>query len=283
LKKANKMAVGIIVASLLTIPCVHPGQPALAAAIKQEQTKISHPHKEDKQSSTQSTSGWDRSSLSFVDSTETLDGIAATIQNGPDSETMQGEVKYEVYWSAQGNPKDGKVVATGVVKALTSGETQVLTYIPDQLTAGNYMFKAYQRPNHPGTGQLWSESITVKNQSDGKIEPERPLDQFFHSSVNDGTATFTVPEGMKPVEISFTSYVYPEGIVQQEDGKPYEGQTAYDNVTKVYKPGTYTIEVDLPKNGYWQTDLYLGPEINQLSESGHPADKIIDADYGYKN
>ncbi|CAM4024743.1 hypothetical protein [Mesobacillus zeae] len=284
MKKVNKITAGIITVSLLAVPFVYPGHTTLAAAIKNDQTKKVSLQNLTKETGQQEKSGWDRSSLTFTAEILTSDCISAMIKNDEDSRAMQGEVTYEVYWAAEGNPKEGKVVATGAVNTLTPGETQILTYKPDHLVGGNYMFKAYQRPNHPGKGELWSESITVKENTDlnEQVQAQRPLDQFFNSSINKGTATFTVPEGMDSVKISFTSYTYPEGTVPQEDGKPYEGQISFDNVTKVYGPGTYTVEVDLP-NGYWQTDLYLGPEIEELMESGHPMDKIIDADYGYKN
>lgn len=223
---------------------------------------------------------WDKSSLSFTVANLNPDGISAKIKNN--GAQMQGEVEYEVFWSAKGNPKNGETVANGVVKALLPGDTQQLSYAPDQLIPGNYMFKAYQRSGHPGTGVLWSSSITVK-ETKQPLQPERPLDRFFNSTVNGGTASFTVPEGVGKVEISFSSYVYPEGVVPQEDGKPYENQTLYDNVTHVYGPGTYTVHVNMPKDGYWQTDLYLGPVIDRLTESGHPMDKIIDADFGAVN
>jgi YqxM protein len=273
------MTACIITASLLSIPFIQPGHTTFADSIKNAE-KVSHQNGP-KQTRSQDKSVWDRSSLSFIEENVTCDGISATIKNGQDSQSMQGEVMYEVFWSAKGNPKDGKVVATGIVNALTPGQTQELTYTPDQLVAGNYMFKAYQRPNHPGKGALWSDSITIKEKAEWNehVEAQRPFDQFFNSSVNNGTATFTVPEGMDPIEISFTSYVYSEGTVPQEDGKPYEGQTSFDNVTKVYGPGTYSVQVDLP-NGYFQTDLYVGSELEKLTECGHPKDKIIDADYG---
>ncbi|MFC0469021.1 hypothetical protein ACFFHM_00185 [Halalkalibacter kiskunsagensis] len=282
MKKIKKMTVGIIMASLLTIPFVQEGDTTFAATKQNENANVSI-QKGPKQQGPKDKSAWDRSSLSFTVENLTCYGISATIKNGQDSRDMQGEVTYEVYYSEKGNPKNGEVVATGVVHALESGETEELTYTPDQLVAGNYMFKAYQSPNHPGTGVLWSESITVTENFalTEPIELQRPLDQFFHSSVINGTATFTVPEGMDPIEISFTSYSYPEGTVLQEDGKPYEGQTSFDNVTDVYGPGTYTIEVDLP-NGDWQTDLYVGSEIKVLTECGHPINKIIDADYSAK-
>jgi YqxM protein len=275
MKKLKKITVGIITASLLAAPFV---QDTTFAATKQnENAKVSI------QKGLKNKSGWDRSSLSFMVENVTCNGVSATIKNGQDSRDTQGEMTYELYYAEKGNPKRGEAVATGVIHALSSGETQELTYTPDQLVAGNYMFKAYQSSNHPGKGVLWSESITVTEEFAGNepIELERPLDQFFNSDVTNGTATFTVPEEMDPIEISFTSYTYPEGTVLGEDGKPYEGQTSFDNVTDVYGPGTYTIEIDLPE-GDWQTDLYVGSEIEILTECGHPIHKIIDADYSAK-
>ncbi|TYR79319.1 hypothetical protein FZC66_14500 [Priestia megaterium] len=285
MKKINKISAGIITASLLAIQFVYPAHSILADTVKQEQMKKAHHQKDKNQAVKQDKAVWDKSSLSFISKCMDSDSVSAVIKNGEDSRAMQGEVTYEVFWSEAGNPKNGKVVATGVVKPLTSGETQTLTYPLDPLMAGNYMFKAYQRPNHPGAGELWSESLTVKENTDSneQIQAQRPLDQFFNSSVNNGTATFTVPEAMGSVQISFSSYVYPDGIVPGEDGKPYEGQTIYDSITNNYGPGTHTIHVDLPENGYWQTDLYLGCSIETLTENGHPVDKIIDADYRSEN
>jgi YqxM protein len=280
-KKLNKLSAGIITATLLSISLIQPVHTTFAASIKNEQAEKGSYQNGSKKTTLQDKSSWDKSSLSFTTENVRCNGISATIKNGQDLQAMQGEVAYEVFWSANGNPKDGEVVYSGVVNALTSGETQELTYTPDQLLDGNYMFKAYQRPGHPGKGVLWSDSLTINNEAEltETNESQRPFDQFFISSVNKGTATFTVPDGIDPIEISFTSYSYPEGTVPQDDGKPYEGQISFDNVTKVYGPGTYTVQVDLP-NGYFQTDLYLGSEIEKLTECGHPMDKIIDADYG---
>lgn len=277
MKKLTKLSAGIITATLLSISFIQPIHTTFAASIKNEQAEKGSYQNESKQNK----SSWDKSSLSFISENVTCTGISATIKNGQDSQAMQGEVAYEVYWSANGNPKGGEVVYSGVVNALPSGETHELTYTPEKLIDGNYMFKAYQRPGHPGKGELWSNSIKINNDAGltGENESQRPFDQFFNSSVNKGTATFTIPDGMDSIEISFTSYAYPDGTVLQEDGKPYEGQTSFDNVTNVYGPGTYTVQVDLP-NGYFQTDLYLGAEVEKLTECGHPLDKIIDADYG---
>lgn len=283
MKKLNKLSACIITATLLSISFIQPVNTTFAASIKNEQAEKGSYQNGSKLTRLQNKSSWDKSSLTFTVENVTCNGISATIKNGQDSKAMQGEVAYEVYWSANGNPKGGEVIYSGVVNALTSGETQELTYTPDQLMDGNYMFKAYQRTGHPGKGELWSGSITINNEAGvtEEIGSQRPFDQFFNSSVNKGTATFTIPDGMDPIEISFTSYAYPEGTVLQEDGKPYEGQTSFDNVTNVYGPGTYTVQVDLP-NGYFQTDLYLGAEVEKLTKCGHPLDIIIDADYGPK-
>lgn len=281
LKKKNKFTSGFIVTALLSISIIQPINQALAKQIKPEQVGNVSVQKEQKLSETNGKVEWDRSSLLFIDQNENCSCISATIKNGQDSRVMQGEVKYEVYWSAKGNPKNGELVYSGSVASLNPGETKELTYVLDPTKPGNYMFKAYQRPGHPGKGELWSESITVKEKTD-YTDLQRPLDQLFHSSVENATATFTIPEGMDPVVISFSSYVYPEGTLPQEDGKPYEGQKIYDTITNVYGPGTYTITVDIPENGLWQSDLYLGCVIEELSESGHPIEKIIDADYSWK-
>ncbi|AJY77334.1 hypothetical protein [Paenibacillus beijingensis] len=264
-----KISAGILSLSLLAVQFAQPIQAAPAGPTKHGQLTAETAKK----------SSWDKSSLSFTGQTSYSGGISATVQNK--GSQMDGETVYELYRVEKGNPKNGEIVALGIIKPLGPGETQQLTYVPNLLKPGKYIFKAYQRPGHPGTGELWSSSITVKEQEVAKdqLEPERPLDQFFNSTVEEGTATFTVPEGMKPVEISFSSYVYPEGVVPQQDGAPYENQTVYDNVTATYGPGTHTVHVQLPPNQYWQTDLYLGPVIETLTESGHPMDKIIDADY----
>ena len=108
---------------------------------------------------------WDRSSLYFGASCEgDCDEITATVCNGDDSEDMDGPSTWELYWIATGNPKDGVVIASGTIDALAAGECQVLTYDPGDNpngASGNYMFKAYQRPGHRGTGELWSDACEL--------------------------------------------------------------------------------------------------------------------------
>jgi len=107
---------------------------------------------------------WDKSSLKFKSGcTGDCDVVKAKICN-TGSGDMAGSTTYEVYWAASGNPKSGKIVATGTVPALKSGKCTDLTYDPKTNpngSAGNYMFKAYQRPGHPGAGELWSDQCSV--------------------------------------------------------------------------------------------------------------------------
>jgi YqxM protein len=110
---------------------------------------------------------WDHSSLYFDEDygcQGDCDEISVTVCNGDDSEDMEGTTTWELYWIASGNPKDGTVIASGIINALAAGDCQILTYNPAHNpngASGNYMFKAYQRPGHPGTGELWSDACEL--------------------------------------------------------------------------------------------------------------------------
>jgi YqxM protein len=118
--------------------------------------------------------GWDKSSLTFVPSkkpstTNQCAPITVTVKNGGDRD-MQGPVNYDVWWAEKGNPKDGVKVGVGEVRALKSGESLTLSYLPTK--NGNYKFKVMQRPGHPGQGELWSEEIAVTNCEETKETKE---------------------------------------------------------------------------------------------------------------
>ena len=105
---------------------------------------------------------WDKSTLHFdadfgcqVESCG--DTITARVCNG--GEPMADTTTYEVWFSQSGNPKDGSVVASGTIPALGSGECFDIVY--NTTEPGNYMFRALQRPGHPGKGELWSQQCTV--------------------------------------------------------------------------------------------------------------------------
>jgi len=136
---------------------------------------------------------WDKSSLQFIGAGKRCEipEIFAVIKNGNGSKPMKGSVGYEVYWINKGNPKDGEKVAEGTVPALGTGETYTIAYSPD--IAGNYKFKAYQRPGHPGKGELWSDTIEVSasclmNSTIESLNKTEPIDQdnAKDDSVNEG-------------------------------------------------------------------------------------------------
>ena len=106
--------------------------------------------------------GWDKSSLSFNDDYGchgSCTEVKAKICNTGDH-NMQGTSTYEVYYSPSGNPQSGTVVASGTINALEKNHCQDLTYNPNNIE-GNYKFKAYQRPGHPGEGSIWSNTCEV--------------------------------------------------------------------------------------------------------------------------
>ncbi len=104
---------------------------------------------------------WDKSSLYFSGGCSgNCQEVKATVCNGADSRDMQGATAYQVYYASSGNPKNGSVVASGSIPALKSGACIQLTYNPNNV-AGVYMFRAEQRPGHPGTGELWSNECSV--------------------------------------------------------------------------------------------------------------------------
>lgn len=106
---------------------------------------------------------WDKSSLEFVGADCGPDYVQATIKNVGDGD-MAGESTWELWFSAQGNPKQGERVAFGSFGPLAAGEET--TIVVNVSRVGNYMFRAYQRPGHPGDCgdppelcDLWSEGI----------------------------------------------------------------------------------------------------------------------------
>ena len=82
----------------------------------------------------------------------------------------------------------------------------------------------------------------------------------FHPSGNRTTVTFNVKgKSSCRVQLSANSFYAPT-----MNGKPYNKQILYQRVTKVYKPGRYSLSVGLPtkstpaKGCYYQVDLTYG-------------------------
>lgn len=114
---------------------------------------------------------WDKSSIEFFKKSPAGvcgSPLIAAIRNHSNND-MAGTTQYEVYHAAAGNPKKGEKVGEGEVPVIKSNETFNLSY--EASKSGNYMFKVYQRPGHPGNGELWSEEIKLVCK-DAKSEPD---------------------------------------------------------------------------------------------------------------
>jgi YqxM protein len=100
---------------------------------------------------------WDQSSLKFTVDCVNQCGVATATVCNVGSQDMDGPVAWQLYYSADGNPKDGTVVASGEVPAMPSTDPDSCTTLSQAVSAdGNYMYRVAQRPGHPGTAELWS-------------------------------------------------------------------------------------------------------------------------------
>jgi len=105
------------------------------------------------------TPSWDRSSLVFTAGCDAnCTSVTGTVLNH--GSRMSGTTTYEIYYAASGNAKNGSVVASGTIPALNANASYTITYNPQGVT-GNYIIKVYQRPGHPGTGELWSDGCSI--------------------------------------------------------------------------------------------------------------------------
>lgn len=105
---------------------------------------------------------WDRSSLEFVEEElgATCEGggiVWTKIMNSGDG-AMSGPTDWELWYVASGPPKEGEIIAVGEIPPLDVDQEYVI-YESASGGSGNYMFKSYQMPDHPGITVLWSESI----------------------------------------------------------------------------------------------------------------------------
>jgi YqxM protein len=72
---------------------------------------------------------------------------------------MAGPTYWELWYAANGSPKSGEIIATGEIPALDVEQAYLISTAATK-GSGNYIFKAYQRPGHPGIGVLGSDEIT---------------------------------------------------------------------------------------------------------------------------
>lgn len=191
---------------------------------------------------------WDKSSLSFTSGCSgDCEEITATVCNGQDSEAMEGTSTWELYWIATGNPKDGVVIDSGTINALAPGACQVITYDPNNNpngATGDYMFKAYQRPLHPGQGVLWSGECEIQCET-GTLEVTKTVD--WNGVTPDTNQTF---------EICISGPSYPNGdeagACQTAD---YDGEVLFWNDLV---PGDYTVTETDPGSG-WTVNISNSP------------------------
>jgi TasA anchoring/assembly protein len=88
---------------------------------------------------------------------------------------MDGPTGYEVWYSESKNPKDGELLYTGEVPALSSGECFTIPLEGEK--TGNYKVKVYQREGHPGTGELWSETCAFVQEEEEQEEEEEEKEE----------------------------------------------------------------------------------------------------------
>ncbi len=200
--------------------------------------------------------GWSKSSLVFLgeDLGDCFE-ISSVVENHGDGD-MSGEVMWELYWAASGNPKDGEVIADGNFGPLDQGDTFTFTYNPQDNPNGpdgNYMFKAYQEDGHPGTGVLWGGQITIE----GCLIEEDP-------------GTITVNKtfvGGEAVDVTFELYMDEELI----DTKTTEdGQIVFGDLEN----GTYHL-VELMDTEYLMDFVSSLDEDNSYTISSEEKDIVV--------
>jgi YqxM protein len=101
---------------------------------------------------------WDKSSLVFTDQgCGGGDIVWATVKNN--GLAMAGPTNWELWYAASGSAKSGKAIASGEIPALGADQPYAMHEAASE-GPGNYMFKVTQRPGHPGSGDLWSDTIS---------------------------------------------------------------------------------------------------------------------------
>jgi YqxM protein len=85
------------------------------------------------------------------------DIVWAMVENS--GSAMAGSTDWELWYADSGSPRLGQAIASGEIPALGAGHSYPISEAADQ-GSGSYMFKAFQRPGHPGSGELWSDTIS---------------------------------------------------------------------------------------------------------------------------
>jgi YqxM protein len=152
------------------------------------------------------TIAWDKSSLEFQNSVgyQCASGFYSVIKNGGDKD-MQGPTTFVLYFNGDKDPNKnnlGNEIGRGTVPGLKSGESFMLTYLPESIpSAGKYKFMVFQRPGHNGTGELWSDAISI-NEKQLKVCKDRDSSTNETNTVEDSITNKEITNNNKltPVE-----------------------------------------------------------------------------------
>ncbi|UCC87765.1 MAG: hypothetical protein JSV81_00250, partial [Anaerolineales bacterium] len=108
---------------------------------------------------------WDRSGLGFTGQGIDCEGevtVWASVMNSGDR-AMAGPTDWELWYALSGSPKLGQMVAREELPPLDTLQEYLLSKVPLE-GAGNYAFKVYQRPGHPGGNDVWTDAIAFDPQ-----------------------------------------------------------------------------------------------------------------------
>jgi YqxM protein len=200
---------------------------------------------------------WDKSSLEFVGSEKKskgegivgfncIDGFYSLLKNGGDKD-MKGSSTFVLYYTEKGSPNKNNLgieIGRGSIPALKSGESIKLSFLTESIPAnGTYKFMAYQRPGHPGIGELWGMEIYVDdnqiNACQWKSDTEEKTD-VKSKSTND----------IDPIEINDLDSV--EITIPSDESiestKPLIEETAIDRIEENANAANEEINKDIPEN-----------------------------------
>jgi YqxM protein len=200
---------------------------------------------------------WDKSSLEFVESKtkskgESIvgfncnEGFYSLLKNGGDSD-MRGSSTFVLYYTEKGSPNKNNLgieIGSGIIPALKSGESIKLSFLTESMPdEGTYKFMAYQRPGHPGIGELWGTEINV---DDNQI-----IACQWKSDTEEKTGVESKSKNdIDPIEISDLDSV---GITNPSDESiestnPLTDETTLDRIEENENSSNEVIKKDIPVN-----------------------------------
>jgi YqxM protein len=200
---------------------------------------------------------WDKSSLEFVESGKNfkgesnvgfncIDGFYSLLKNGGDRD-MKGPSTFVLYYTEKGSPNKndlGIEIGRGSIPALKSGESVKLSFLTASMPAkGTYKFMAFQRPGHPGIGELWGAEF---NLNDNQIKACQ-----WKSDTEEKMGVESKPtDDIDPIEINSLDSV--ESTIPSDESiestNPSIEETAIDNIEENTNASNEEIIKDKPEN-----------------------------------